>query len=119
MGITLETSDGLKEWFYPVHGRFEHWNTFEETGHSIFTEDYFKELYSPMFFRINDKLFHLAREYGGNRLYKPHLSPDTYELILKTEDTIEFTVTGHYYSGAKAIEENSPTIVSYPINHSK
>lgn len=68
-----------------------------------------------MFFRIDDRLFRLARELSANVFYSSELPPDTFELISKTNESIEFTVTTHYYSTYYAMTENIPTSASYPI----
>ena len=101
--------------FFPAYGRYEHWQTFEEMGLSIFTETYFEEISNSTFFEIYDHTFYRDVSRGEKWGYVPEYCPDTFELISQTETQIEFEVIGHYYTSFHPTANDVPEEIRYPI----
>lgn len=97
-------------------GRYQKWEDFHGMGVSIFTEEYFTRL-SRHFLNIDGNTYYPDAAKGGAFGYMPELTPDTFELVSKTDSEIEFNVIGHYYSTWNPETANPSTITtqSFPI----
>lgn len=102
------TSDGFSGDFYAVRDRYESWDDFVEMGNSVFTEDYFRELYSVMFLSLDGHTCYREQTCSPDLYNTPYYSvyynwndtPDTFALISQSDAEIVFEVTGYLYTSA-------------------
>lgn len=93
-----------------AQGRYADWDLFNAVGRSIFTEAYWVGLNTSEAgpdprIGYEGKLCFLDTSMGGGYYYCDDV-PDTFRLEERTEDTIRFTLTGHYrYFGNEPEDE--------------
>ena len=84
-------------------GRYQNWADFDQVVHSVFTDDYWQQtncfpgadgITYPTYMEYDGKMAFISSARGGS-WYNDDIS-DQFKLVSKTENTIEFTVTGHY-----------------------
>jgi len=84
-------------------GRYADWADFIGVIHSVFTDRYWQE--KNLFNSVGDIPYSIYMEYDGLMAFISAARgsggynenfPDKFKLISQTDDTIEFTVTGHY-----------------------
>ena len=109
-------SGDYQEHYIRACGRYQKWDDFYAMGVSIFTEEYFARL-SRNFLNIDGNTYFLDAAKGGAFGYMPELTPDTFELVSKTDSEIEFNVVGHYYStwNPETADPSTITTQSFPI----
>lgn len=94
--------------YYQSTGRYRTWADFEKLALSICTEDYFNELNSgsedtATYIDVDGLLYHVCGDRGGN--IERNDEPETFELVSRTEDRIEFNIIGYYYDMEKYTEK--------------
>lgn len=117
LGEMIETKDEIGPlYYYAATGRYKRWDDFISMGTSIFTQDYFAWL-SDSFLNINGYTYIPDTAKGGHWGYLPILSPDTFNLISKTDTEIRFEVVGHYFDtwNIDTANPDSVTTESFPI----
>lgn len=88
-------------WTYlEVRGYYAGWETFDRDIHRCFTDRWWNERNDiengiPIYIEHDGRLYALATEMSGGN-YNGDSFPDTYRLLNRTEDTIEFAAIGHY-----------------------
>ena len=109
-------SGDYQEHYIRACGRYQKWDDFYAMGVSIFTDDYFTRL-SRNFLNIDGNTYFLDAAKGGAFGYMPELTPDTFELVSKTDSEIEFNVIGHYYLtwNPETADPSTITTQSFPI----
>ena len=80
------------------YGRWAKWEDFDRYVHTLFTDQCWKERNErsgfPIYIGHNGRMYYIDAALGGND-YNNNF-PDLYRLEEKTEDSITFTVIGHY-----------------------
>ncbi|MGN1409020.1 MAG: hypothetical protein ACI4XJ_02465 [Eubacteriales bacterium] len=84
---------------YPLYtaaeGRYEDYGSFIDMIHTVFTDEY-AEVLAAEYINVDGRTYYPSASKGGNTSYVPNLYPDTFNLTDKTDELIEFEVTGHY-----------------------
>jgi len=110
------TENGIQ--YYAVTGRYQMWNDFQAMCLGLFTQEYFDALNkAPSFKDIGGYTYYADISMGGAFGYAPENSPDTFELVSKTDTSISFNLIGHYYeNGVAASAGTGPvTTQTFPI----
>lgn len=80
------------------YGRWAKWEDFDRYVHTLFTDQCWKERNErsgfPIYIGHNGRMYYIDAAMGGGG-HNGHI-PDLYRLEEKTDDTISFTVIGHY-----------------------
>lgn len=81
-----------------AYGRWAKWEDFNRYVHTLFTDQCWKERNErsgfPIYIGHNGRTYYIDASMGGGG-HNGHI-PDLYRLEEKTDDTISFTVIGHY-----------------------
>lgn len=81
-----------------AYGRWATWEGFDRYVHTLFTDQCWKERNErsgfPIYIGHNGRTYYIDAAMGGGG-HNGHI-PDLYRLEEKTDDTISFTVIGHY-----------------------
>lgn len=80
------------------YGRWTKWEDFDRYVHTLFTDQCWKERNErsgfPIYIGYNGRMYYIDAAMGGGG-HNAHI-PDLYRLEEKTDDTISYTVIGHY-----------------------
>ena len=81
-----------------AYGRWAKWEDFNRYVHTLFTDQCWKERNErsgfPIYIGHNGRTYYIDASMGGGD-HNGHI-PDLYRLEEKTDDTVSFTVIGHY-----------------------
>lgn len=120
--------------YYVAVGRYAYWDNFKAMMDSLFTQGYQEELLNasignsdpvPRFFSDEDgRLCYLEFERGSDLEYGWCDTPDSYELVSRTENEILFDLVGHYVHLSSEVVDGKPVLLdeytlSYPIRMEK
>lgn len=98
---------------YASTGRYKTWADFQTLALSLFTPDYFQALNGdpPAYVERDGLLYHIDGDRGANIQHTA--DPDTFELVSRTDDRVEFNLVGYYWDMQKYSQEQweklSPT----------
>lgn len=93
--IEGEKIGGKYPWYTAAEGRYADYGSFIDMIHTVFTEEY-AEVLSEDYINVDGRTYYPSVSKGGNTSYVPNLYPDTFKLTEKTDELIEFEITGHY-----------------------
>lgn len=86
-------------------GRYSDWNNFSMVIYSVYTDEFWKYMNQfngvERYINVDGRMCYLDLGRGSGRLYLGQ--PDEFELVSRTDDSIIFTLIGHY---RQTIEDN-------------
>lgn len=101
--------NGKYDWpYYQSAGRYQTWKDFEALALSICTKEFFDELNGngtdlETYINVDGLLYHICGGRGGN--IERNDEPDSFELVSRTDERIDFNIIGYYYDMEKYTEE--------------
>ena len=116
---TGEEVGGEYPYYVSATGRYESYADFYAMLRTVFTDEYADELCSGVMIDVDGTTYYPSTSKGGSGAYFPNLYPDTFNLIEKNDDTIEFEVVGHYIFAIHEEDfdyvDDEPYTISTPI----
>lgn len=84
--------------YVPEYGRFNRWDDFERTVLSVFTQDAWEAKNTsddiPIYIGVDNRTYFI--DYGRSGGDYNGYFPETFRLVSRTDDAVEFVMTGYY-----------------------
>ena len=104
-----EPAEGVERYgitYAPEYGRFNRWDDFERAVLSVFTRDAWDAKNgphatggAPVYIGVDNRTYYISYGRGGGD-YNGSF-PETFRLVERTEDAVEFVMTGYYTNWAE------------------